>query len=117
MRYLMLILGDEKQWEKLPEKEMGAVMQQYMAFTEELGRKAKEVSGDELHPTSMAARIRVRDGKARVTDGPFTETKEVVGGYYLFDAATREEAIALAAKCPGAAHGTIELYPVKPYQG
>ncbi len=117
MRYLMLILGDEKQWEKLSEKDMAAMYEQYGAFSEEIAKKARNVSGDELHPTAMAAAIRVRDGKPRVTDGPFTEVKEVVGGYYLFDAETLEEALALAAKCPGARTGTIELYAVKPMPG
>jgi hypothetical protein len=114
MRYLMLILADEKAWASLPKKEMEAMYQQYGAYSAELEKAVKVVAGDELEPTGKACRIRVREGKPRVTDGPFTETKEVVGGYYVFDAGTREEAIRIAGRCPGAAHGAIELYPIKP---
>jgi hypothetical protein len=114
MRYLMLILADEKAWANLPKKELEAVYAQYGAYDGEIKGAVKVVAGDELEPTAKACRIRVQNGKPRVTDGPFTETKEVVGGYYLFDADSREEAIRIAGRCPGAAGGTIELYPVKP---
>ena len=114
MRYLMLILGDEKAWADLPQKEMEAAYAQYGAYDGEIKKTVKVMAGDELEPTGKACRIRLQGGKPRVTDGPFTETKEVVGGYYLFDADSREEAIRIAGKCPGAEHGTIELYLIKP---
>ena len=112
MQYMLLIYGDDSSWETLtPEQqqEMGA---KYFAFTEELRSAGKMVAGDALQPISTATSVRVRDGETLATDGPFAETKEVLGGYYLIDVDTLDEALEWAAKIPGAAYGTIEVRPV-----
>jgi hypothetical protein len=112
MQYMLLIYGAGDGWETLtPEqqKEIGAA---YFAFSEELQSSGKMVAGDALQDTSTATSVRVRDGETLTTDGPFAETKEVLGGYYVIDVETLDEALEWAAKIPGAAFGTIEVRPV-----
>jgi hypothetical protein len=107
MKVLALIYGDEKRWASSDEKEREAVYAKYLAFGETAGNKV--IGGAELTPTRTATTVRVRDGQTIVTDGPFAETKEQLGGFYVFDCESLIEAEELAAQIPGATTGTIEL--------
>ena len=112
MQYLMLIYGNEAAQAAASPEEMKAVMGAYFAFTNDVREKKVYLGGNPLQPTSTATTIRVRDGKTLTTDGPFAETKEQLGGYYLMECKDLDEAIAIAAKIPGAAFGSIEVRPV-----
>ena len=112
MRYILLIYSRETDWTSLPDKEKGAMYQQYVACTESLKKSGNYVAGDGLEPTTMATTVRVRDGKTLTTDGPFAETREQLGGYYMVQAKDLDEATALAARIPGATTGSIEIRPV-----
>ena len=109
MKVLALIYGNEDRWDSFDDAQREAVYAKYRAFGEAVGGKI--IGGAELQPNRTATTVRVRDGQTVVTDGPFAETKEALGGYYLFDCADLEEAAALAAQIPGAATGSIELRP------
>jgi hypothetical protein len=112
MKYLALIYADEGAWEALSDEERTAFYADYMAFSEE-GRKAGVVvGGDELQPVRSATTVRVRDRQTVVSDGPYAETKEALGGYYLLECASMDEAIEWAARIPGAVHGAIEVRQV-----
>jgi hypothetical protein len=115
MRYLCLIYSDEAQWESMPEAEINAVMGEYFAFTDAIKKSGHYVAGDALKPTTAATSVRVRNGKLSTTDGPFAETKEQLGGYYLIEARDLNDAIQVAAKIPSARLGTIEVRPVEEY--
>jgi hypothetical protein len=107
MEYLLLIYEDEKRFSQgYDEAEMG----EYMAFGKEFAHTIK--GGNALQPTRTAATVRVRNGKQLSTDGPFAETKEHLGGYYLVEARDRDEAVSMAAKIPGARFGSIEVRPI-----
>jgi hypothetical protein len=107
MQYLLLIYDDEKRWSQgYHEAELG----EYRAFGKEFADAIK--GGNALQPTSAAVTVRLRNGKPLSTDGPFAETKEQLGGYYLVEARDRDEAIAIAAKIPGARFGSIEVRPI-----
>jgi hypothetical protein len=116
MKYMLLIYGDEKaaaqQRETMPEEEQQKYMQTWFDYTDWLGQKGWLVAGDALLDTSQATSVRVQNGERVVTDGPFAETKEQLGGYYLLDVANVDDAIEAAAHCPGAHYGTIELRPL-----
>ena len=112
MEYLCLIYGDEQSFEGASDEDRNAVMADYMAFTESIQKSGNMVGGNALQPTATATTVRVRDGETLVTDGPFAETKEQLGGYYLVEAKDADEAIAIAARIPGARHGSIEVRPV-----
>ncbi len=112
MQYMLLIYSPPGDWSSVPADEQQRIMQAYGAFTEELQASGKMVAGDALQPTDTATSVRVRDGETMTTDGPFAETKEVLGGYYLVDVDTLDEALDWAAKIPGAQWGTIEVRPV-----
>ena len=112
MQYMLLIYGSGDSWEELTPEQQRDIGAAYFAFTEELREAGKMVAGDALQPTTTATSVRVRDGETLTTDGPFAETKEVLGGYYLIDVDTLDEALEWAAKIPGAAHGTIEVRPI-----
>jgi hypothetical protein len=112
MQYMMLIYDDEKLWASMSEEERGRVFQEYGTYTQELRDKGAYVDGDPLQPTSTATTVRVRDGEQLTTDGPFAETKEQLGGYYIVDVETLDEAIEWAAKIPSARLGSIEVRPV-----
>ena len=107
MKVLALIYGDESRWDGLDEKAREEVYDRYRAFVAVAA--AKIVGGAELAPTASATTVRVRDGQSLVTDGPFAETKEALGGFFLLDCADLEEAAQVAAQIPGAATGTIVL--------
>ena len=112
MQYMLLIYNDPHTWESMSEGERGEIYGRYFTFTEELRGSGKMVAGDALQPTSTATSVRVRDGETLTTDGPFAETKEVLGGYYLIDVETLDEALEWAAKLPGSSYGTVEVRPI-----
>ena len=112
MQYMLLIYSPPSDWQSVPAEQRQAIMEAYGSFTEELQASGKMVAGDALQPISTATSIRVRDGETLTTDGPFAETKEVLGGYYLIDVETLDEALDWGAKIPGAQFGTIEVRPV-----
>jgi hypothetical protein len=112
MQFMFLIYDDEKTWEGFSEEEREAGMAQYFAFTEEARQAGVYVAADALQSTGTATTLRVRDGERLLTDGPFAETKEQLGGYYLLDVPSIEEALEWAAKIPSAQWGTIEVRPV-----
>jgi len=112
MQYLMLIYHSEAEFRKATEADLAPVYQEYGQLREELSAKGKLVGANQLAATTMATSVRVREGKRVVTDGPFAETKEQLGGYFLVDAADLDEAIAIAARIPSARNGTIEVRPV-----
>ena len=112
MRYMLLIYGDESQDIPPGTPEFDEMMAGYGAFGQELRDRGAYVGGDPLQPTSDARTVRVRDGSAMVTNGPFAETAEQLGGYYIVDCATIEEAAAYAEKIPGAKRGSVEVRPI-----
>ena len=115
MRYLVLIYdeGTANPPAQPPGPEViGAVMAEYTAYGEMLRARGAFVGGEALRPVTTATTIRIRDGQTLMTDGPFAETKEALGGFYLIEAADLDEAIALGAACPGAKWGTIEVRPI-----
>ena len=112
MKYLCLIYEDEKNWEKMPKEQTDAIMGEYFAFTDGIKKSGHYVGGEALHPTQTATTVRVRSGKTSTTDGPFAETKEQLGGYYLIDAKDLNEAIQVASRIPSARFGAVEVRPV-----
>lgn len=112
MKYLLLIYGAEAHEAQMSEAEMGELFGRYGAFSHELVEAGAMVAGEALEPTQQARSVRVRNGATMVSDGPFAETVEQLGGFYLVEAATPEEAIAWAAKIPSAEYGTVEVRPV-----
>lgn len=114
MKYLCLIYDDETIWQKMPEAELDKVMAEFRAFTTDIRKSGHFLAGDQLQPTSAATTVRVRNGKTVTTDGPFAETKEQLGGYYLVEARDLNEAIQLAARIPSARLGSIEVRPLVP---
>jgi hypothetical protein len=116
MQYMLLIYGDEKAWFSMPEAEMKKAYQAYMTYTDELVKSGVMRGGSELKPISTATTVRVQNGKTTTTDGPYAETKEQLGGYYIIDVPTLDEAIKWAAKCPGSWGGAIEIRPLNDNQ-
>ncbi len=112
MEYMLLIYDDEKAWASLPDDERAAIVADYFALSAELRDRGAYVAGAPLHPTTSASSVRVRDGEEVVTDGPFAETREQLGGYYLIRADSVDEARRWAAKVPAARYGTVEVRPV-----
>ena len=112
MQYLVLIYENEKAWAGLSEEEMGKVFGEYMAYSKEMALAGVMKGGASLQPTMTATTVRVKNGKTTTTDGPFAETKEQLGGYYVIDVPNLDEAIKWAAKCPGAKGGSIEVRPL-----
>jgi hypothetical protein len=115
VRYLCLIYDDEKKWETMSQEEAGAVFGEYFGFTEGIKQSGHHIAGEALQPTSTATTVRVRNGKIATTDGPFAETKEQLGGYYLINAKDLNEAIQIAAKIPSARIGSIEVRPIQEF--
>jgi hypothetical protein len=112
MKYLCLIYDDEKVWESMPQAESEAYMGEYFAFTEGIRQSGQYIAGEALQPVSTATTVRIRNGKLSTTDGPFAETKEQLGGFYLIEARDLNEAIQVAARIPSARLGSIEVRPV-----
>jgi hypothetical protein len=111
MRYLLLIYGPEPD-EATPPELVAAMMGEYGAFTKEVRDRGAYIAAEALQPVATATTVRVRDGQTVTTDGPFAETKEALGGFYLIDARDLDEAIELAARIPGARDGSIEVRPI-----
>jgi len=109
MKYMMLVYFEEK---AIDETEREHCYQESIQLTRDLSAKGQFLAAAPLYPTSTATSVRVRDGKRLVTDGPFAETREYLGGYYLVDAPDLDEAIGIAARIPGARWGSIEVRPV-----
>lgn len=111
MQYLLLIYENEA---KAPtsDEEMGKIIAEYQAFTESIKKAGSFLGGEALQPVSTATTVRVRDGKTTMTDGPFAETNEQLGGYYLVEAKDLDEAVAIAARIPAARGGSIEVRPL-----
>ena len=112
MKYLCLIYENEQAWASLSEADANAEFGEYFAFSSTYQQSGHVVAGWALQPTTTATTVRVRNGKISTTDGPFAETREQLGGYYLLDAKDLNEAIQIAAKIPGARRGSIEVRPV-----
>ena len=111
MQYLVLIYSEEAPAPPDAER-VGGVMVEYDDYSKLLRDRGAFVAGDALWPTSSATTVRVRDGRTVMTDGPFAETKEALGGYYQIEAKDLDEALELAAKCPGAKWGSVEVRPI-----
>jgi hypothetical protein len=112
MQYLLLIYDDEKLWADMPKEEGDKMFAEYMSFTGDIQKSGHHLGGEALQPVNTATCVRIRNGKQMVTDGPFAETKEQLGGYYLVEAKDLDEAIALAARIPSVRVGTIEVRPI-----
>jgi hypothetical protein len=112
MKYLCLIYGSEAAAKNMKPEDGMAMMKDYRAFTEAIIASGHYVGGNPLQPTATATSVRVRDGKTLTTDGPFAETHEQLGGYYLVEAANLDEALSIGARIPGARFGTIEVRPI-----
>lgn len=116
MKYALLVYGDQSAWAELSEEEAAErraeSMPAWIALFEEMGKADPDVVGYELAAATEAKVVRVRDGERLVTDGPFAETKEQLGGYYLIDAKDLNEAIQIAARIPGAKTGSVEVRPI-----
>jgi len=112
MKYILLIYDNEQAWTRLNESEQRKVYGEYMQFTEDIKASRNYLSGSQLHPVATASSVRVRDEKGIVTDGPFAETHEQLGGYYLIEAKDLDEATKIAARVPSARYGTIEVRPL-----
>ncbi|MBI3769253.1 MAG: YciI family protein [Deltaproteobacteria bacterium] len=117
MQYMLLIYESEASFGKMSEQERGAIFGEYMKLTEDIRKSGNFVAGAPLRPTPTATTVRVRAGKRLTTDGPFAETKEQLGGYYLVEAKDLDEAIAIAARIPSARVGSIEVRPVMAMNG
>jgi hypothetical protein len=114
MQYLLMIYSKEGAWEKLTQAEQQQGMAAYGAFTEALKKSGALAGSNRLRPASTATTLRIVDGKSQVLDGPYADTKEQLGGYYLIDVSDLDAALAWAARCPGASHGVVEVRPVWP---
>jgi hypothetical protein len=112
MRYAMLICSDESAVAQVGPDEPGSMLPEYMKFGEEMTERGVLQGGERLRPTSDATTVQVRDGEVITSDGPFAETKEQIGGFYLVDCKDLDEAIEIAAKIPGARVGSIEVRPI-----
>jgi len=112
MKYAFTIYTDESQREAASEEDQAAMAQAYGVLTQEMQEKGVLLAGEGLYPTQTATTVRVRDGERDVTDGPFAETKEALGGFYVLDVKDLDEAIEWAAKIPGSQIGSIEIRPV-----
>ncbi len=112
MQYMCLIYNDQQAGAAASEGDRNAMMAAYGEFTESIRTSGHMLGGDALHPATTATTVRVRNGETLVTDGPFAETKEQLGGYYLIEAKDADEAISIAARIPGATYGSIEVRPV-----
>jgi len=115
MKYLCLIYDDEKKAVTMSKSDLDALMGDYFAFTEDIKKSGHYLAGEALQPVQTATSVRVRNGKLTATDGPFAETKEQLGGYYLIDAADLNDAIQIASRIPAANTGTVEVRPVEEF--
>lgn len=114
MQYLLMCCFDEKKWDAIPESQRGAIMQEYGAVVDGLIENGQYLAGAKLRPTAAATSVRAKNGKPVVSDGPFAETKEQLGGYHLIDCRDLDEAIAIAKRIPTIPHGgLVEVRPIE----
>jgi hypothetical protein len=113
MEYLLMIYERESDWAAMNDEARGAMYKEYHELTESIRASGHYKGGNPLQPTATATTVRVREGKAMTTDGPFAETREQLGGYYLVEAADLDEAIGIAARIPTARTGSIEVRPIQ----
>jgi hypothetical protein len=116
MKYMLLLFGDEKAWENLGEEDMQAEMARYEQYDREVKEAAVFVAGEGLQPTPTATTMRIAGGERVLTDGPFAETKEQLGGFYVLDCKDLDDALAWAERCPASGDGSIEIRPVIDYE-
>lgn len=116
MQYLLLIYESEAERSRATDEENAKLFTDYKTFTQEIGESGHLVGGEALDSISTATTVRVREGKTLTTDGPFAETKEQLGGYYMVEAENLDEAMAIAARIPSAKTGSIEVRPIKKYE-
>ncbi len=114
MQYMLLLYSNESRWPAMTPDEQAQAMAPYEAFLEALTKAGALRSSSRLRPSSTATTVRVADGKAQVLDGPFVESKEQLGGYFLIDVPDLDSALGWAARCPGASHGVVEVRPLWP---
>jgi len=112
MQYLLMLYSQQDQWPKMSAWQQQEAMAAYGAYTEALKKAGAHVASNRLQPTTSATTVRVANGKSQVLDGPYADTKEQLGGYYLIETPDLDAALSWAARCPGASHGTIEVRPV-----
>ncbi len=112
MKYMLLIYGNEAGMQAASKAQTEQMMGAYVAYTEAMQKAGVLVGGDRLQPSTVATTVRVADGKSKVLNGPYAESKEQLGGYYLIDVPDLDAALSWAARCPGASHGTMEVRPV-----
>lgn len=117
MKYLLMIHSDPSAYASIAPGDFGVMMAAYQALNTELAETGELVAGDALQGVEMATTVRVRDDRANVTDGPFIETKEVIGGYYVIDVADLDRAIAIASRIPDARLGGVEIRPIRSIPG
>src|SRR5437660_1252431 len=117
MKHLLLIYHQEEAWKNRTESERQQTYAEYRQLIDELKSKGKYLFGDQLQPAGTAQTVRVRDGKPMVTDGPFAETREQLGGYYIVEAKDLDEAIGIAERVPPVRYGTVEIRPVMEIPG
>jgi hypothetical protein len=112
MQYMLLIYGDEAAMQARSQEDIGQVVGAFMAYTEAMQKADVLVASGRLRPTSTATTVRVADGKTQVLNGPYADTREQLGGYYLIETPDLDAALSWASRCPGAAFGTIEVRPI-----
>jgi hypothetical protein len=117
MKYALLIYSDEMHWEKMTEAARAEVLGRFNALTEDLKRRGQYLLGEPLDATTTASTVRLREGRTLVTDGPFAETKEQLGGFYVVDVPDLDAALAIAGRIPSADVGSIEVRPIPAYGG
>src|SRR2546423_14984994 len=116
MKYLCMIYDDEQAWQKFPKDVQDGYMREYMAFSDSIKKNGQHVGSNQLQPSHTATTVRIRNGKVSTTDGPFVETKEQLGGYYLIEAKDLNDEIQGASRFPGARPGCVEGGPARALQ-
>jgi len=114
MKYMLMIYGDEKREQSAAKAENEKMLAAYGAYAQALQKAGVMVGGERLRPTTAATTVRVADGKTKVLNGPYVETKEQLGGYFMVDVPDLDAALSWAARCPGASYGTVEVRPIWP---
>jgi hypothetical protein len=114
MKYLLLIYNEETNWTKLAEADRGKLHQEYMDYTQRIHKSGNYVAGEALQPIATATTVRIKNGKTVTTDGPFAETREQLGGFYMVEAKDLDEAITLASGIPASRTGCVEVRPIMP---
>ncbi len=114
MEYMLMIYENEANWNNMTEEQQGGMVKEYRAFSEAVIKTGQHRASGRLHPVRAATTVRVRNGKVQSTDGPFAETREQLGGYYIIEAQNLDDALQVAAKVPSARGGSIEVRPLWP---